>query len=47
MMIEISSLGPDWFGAIKHQAITWANVDPDQYPHMASLDSKDFNTAHH
>ena len=33
MMIEISSLGTDWFGAIKHQAITWANVDPYVYHH--------------
>ena len=25
-----------WFVAIKHQAIAWANVDPDLYPHMVS-----------
>ena len=25
-----------WLGAIRHQAITWASVDPDLYPHMAS-----------
>ena len=26
-----------WFGAIRHQTITWANVDPDLCCHMASL----------
>ena len=26
-----------WLGAIRHQAMTWANVDPDLYHHMASL----------
>ena len=26
-----------WPGAVRHQAITWANVDPDPYRHMASL----------
>ena len=27
-----------WLGAIRHHAITWANVDPDLCCHMASLD---------
>ena len=26
-----------WLGAVKQQAITWANVDPDLWRHMASL----------
>ena len=26
-----------WFGAVKQQAITWANVDPDLCCHMVSL----------
>ena len=26
-----------WIGAVRQQAITWANVDPDLYCHMASL----------
>ena len=26
-----------WFGAVRQQAITWANVDPDLCRHMASL----------
>ena len=26
-----------WLGAVRHQAITWANVDPDLCHHMASL----------
>ena len=26
-----------WLGAVRQQAITWANVDPDFWPHMASL----------
>ena len=26
-----------WLGAIRHQAITWTNVDPDLCPHMVSL----------
>ena len=26
-----------WIGAVRHQAITWANVDPDPCRHMASL----------
>ena len=26
-----------WLGAIRQQAIIWANLDPDLYPHMASL----------
>ena len=25
------------FGAIRQLAITWANVDPDLYPHLASV----------
>ena len=27
-----------WLGAIRHHAITWANVDPDLWHHMALLD---------
>ena len=27
----------EWLGAIRQQAITWANVDPDLCRHMASL----------
>ena len=27
----------DWLGAIRQQAITWANVDPDLCRHVASL----------
>ena len=26
-----------WLGAVRQQAITWFIVDPDLYPHMASL----------
>ena len=26
-----------WLGAVRQQAITWANVDPDLWHHMASL----------
>ena len=26
-----------WLGAIRHQAITWTNVEPDLYSHMASI----------
>ena len=26
-----------WLGAVRLQAITWANVDPDRCRHMASL----------
>ena len=26
-----------WLGAVRHQAITWANVDPDLCHHMSSL----------
>ena len=26
-----------WFGAIRRQAITWTNVEPDLFQHMASL----------
>ena len=26
-----------WLGAVKQQAITWANVDPDLWRHMALL----------
>ena len=27
----------EWLGAVRQQAITWANVDPDLYRKMASL----------
>ena len=27
-----------WLGAVRQQAITWANVDPELCRHMASLD---------
>ena len=27
-----------WLGAVRHQAITWANVDPELCHYMASLD---------
>ena len=27
-----------WLGAVRQQAITWANIDPDLCHHMASLD---------
>ena len=30
-----------WLAAIRHQAITWANVDPDLCRHMASLAHND------
>ena len=26
-----------WLGAVRHHAITWANIDPDLCHHMASL----------
>ena len=29
-----------WLGVVRHQAITWANVDPDVCRHMASLSHK-------
>ena len=29
-----------WIGAVRQQAITWANVDPDLCHHMATLDHK-------
>ena len=31
-----------WLGAVRQQAITWANVDPDQCHHMASLGHRFF-----
>ena len=31
-----------WIGAIRRQAITSANVDPDSCPHMASPDHIEF-----
>ena len=33
-----------WLGTIRHQAITWANVDPDLCCHMASLDHNGLNS---
>ena len=30
-----------WLVAMKQQAITWANVDPDLFGHMASLGHKE------
>ena len=35
--------GIGWLGAIRHQAITWANVDPDLCHHMASLSHNDLS----
>ena len=33
-----STLVQEWLGAVRQQAITWANVDPDLCRHMVSLD---------
>ena len=32
-----------WLGAIRQQAFTWANVDPDLRRHMASLGHSELN----
>ena len=32
-----------WLGAVRQQAITWANVDPDFCRHMASLGHNELN----
>ena len=34
-----------WLGAVRQQAITLANVDPDLCPHMASLGLNELNTS--
>ena len=31
-----------WLGAVRQQAITWANGDPDLFRHMVSLGPKEF-----
>ena len=33
-----------WLGAVRQQAIAWANVDPDLCPHLASLGHSEFNS---
>ena len=30
-----------WRGAFRQQAIIWANIDPDLYRHMVSLESNE------
>ena len=34
-----------WLGAVRQQAITWANVDPDLCCHMASLGHSELSSA--
>ena len=36
-----------WLGAVRQQAITWANVDPDLCHHMASLSHNEIKLQHH
>ena len=36
-----------WLGAIRHQAITWANVDPVLYHHMASFGHSELINIHY
>ena len=33
----------EWLGAVRQQAITWANVEPDLCRHMASLGHNELN----
>ena len=33
----------DWYGAIREQAITWANIGPDICHIMASLNQNEFD----
>ena len=36
-----------WLGAVLHQAITWAQVDPDLCRHMASLSHNELKNDSH
>ena len=40
-----STLVQEWLGAVRQQAITWANVDPDLCRHMASLGHNELITS--
>ena len=31
----------EWLGAVRQQAITWTNVDPERCPNMVSLSHND------